>query len=128
MKCDFTEEFGSYAEALAAWQVKGTPQSGPEVARVEKTKEASKRTGPKITRPSKEVEKIIEIVEPGVTRITIPTHYREDFNRYLTSRRIELSHPATTDVWNNIESAYTIFELLTVPSVAESIFDDWVAI
>ena len=53
------------------------------------------------------------------------TRYREPFSRYLAKRKIVLDPPYKTDVWNNVESAYTVFELPVPYEVADLIFDDW---
>jgi hypothetical protein len=126
LNCEFSEEFESYAQSVLAWQKKGGRDSGQAVA--PKIEEAAKpNETPRISGKSKEVEKFIETIEPGITKVTIPTRYRDDFGRYLTSRKIELSRPFQTEIWNNVESAYTNFELLVKRPIAESIFDDWIA-
>jgi len=72
------------------------------------------------------LSKIIERIECRVTKVTIPTKYREDFSNYLTGRKVQLERPPKTDVWNNVESAYTEFELSIAYEIAGLIFDEWV--
>jgi Zn ribbon nucleic-acid-binding protein len=130
LKCGFSEEFESYAQAVRAWQVKGESkgeaQKNARKARASISEEAKSQNAASVSRPGKKVEKIIESVEKGVTRVTIPTPYREDFNRYVKSRGIELSGPPQTDIWDNVESAYTVFELKASYPLADGVFSQWV--
>jgi len=106
LKCGYGEDFQSIEEVLTGWR--------PVKARVDHHK-------------PKDVEKLIERVDGRITKIVVPTVYREDFSQCLVRRKISLAKPYKTDVWNNVESAYTEFELSVGYEVAEKIFDEWVA-
>jgi len=73
----------------------------------------------------RDVDKIIEAVGPRVTKLTIPTAFRDDFLGYLSGRKVQLASPCKTDVWNGIESAYTEFEISLGFEVTSAIFDEW---
>lgn len=73
----------------------------------------------------RDVAKIIEAVEPRVTKLTIPTAFRDDFRSFLSQRKVQLVSPAKTDVWNNVESAYTHFEISLGFEVTSEIFEEW---
>ncbi len=72
------------------------------------------------------IPKIFESVNGRVTKITLPTKYRSQFNRDLIKRKLTLDPPYHTEVWNNVESAYTVFDLPVPYEVADLIFDDWI--
>jgi hypothetical protein len=71
------------------------------------------------------IPKVLESETGRTTKVTLLTRYRENFSRYLSKRKIVLDPPYKTDVWNNVESAYTVFELPVPYEVADLIFDDW---
>ena len=73
----------------------------------------------------KSIPKVLEAQGGRSTRVILLTTYREHFSRYLVKRKLVLDPPYKTDVWNNVESAYTIFDLPVPYEVADLIFDDW---
>ena len=73
------------------------------------------------------VDKIVEVVEARITRVTVPTSHRESLNDFLVQRRVEQVTPCKTDIWNNIESAYTIFEVATSRAAANELLEIWVS-
>jgi len=124
LSCEFTEEFDSYNAWIWAWQKRPNNEFDRSHSLVRKqVNPAGNLDLP--TRRKKQIEKIIESIEPEITKVTIPTQYREDFSQYLVSRNIELFRSAKTDVWNGIESAYTDFELRVKSSLATLIVEDW---
>jgi len=72
------------------------------------------------------IPKVLESVNGRVTQVTLPTRYRDSFSRYLTKRKLILDPPFRTEVWNGVESAYTLFELPVPYEVADLVFDDWI--
>ena len=76
---------------------------------------------------ARSIPKVLESKNGRITSVTLLTRYREHFSQYLTKRKILLQPPYKTDVWNNVESAYTVFELPVPYEVADLIFDDWIA-
>lgn len=75
---------------------------------------------------SASIPKVIEAVSGRVTKVTVPTRYRDSFSRYLSKRKFKLEPPYHTDIWNGIESAYTFFELPVPYEVTDLVFDDWI--
>ena len=72
------------------------------------------------------IPKVLESIDGRVTKVTLPTRCRDSFSRYLVKRKLTLDPPYRTDVWNGVESAFTIFELPVPYEVADLIFDDWI--
>ncbi len=72
------------------------------------------------------IPKVLEADGGRNTKVTVPTRYREHFSRYLAKRKLVLDPPYKTEVWNNVESAYTVFELPVPYEVADLLFDDWI--
>jgi hypothetical protein len=126
LKCEFSEEFEDQRIALLGWRPKVKAQNTiSDENNVDKlAKNEPCQTTP-IGRVAVKIEKIVEAVEPRVTRITIPTSYRESFDGFLRERKVQQSGSFRTDVWNNIESAYTNFEVLAPSSVVDKLFEEW---
>jgi hypothetical protein len=126
LSCDFSEDFDSFSQALVGWRVKTQVRPEDVADRANVADNVTNLSESKAGENTRErIEKIIEPVEPGLTRITVPTRYRDEFGQYLLTRKIEQAGPHKTEVWNNVESAYTTFDLLVNPPVAEAIFEEW---
>jgi hypothetical protein len=126
LSCDFYEEFESFVKALLGWRVK--LKLRPDVvanrdSRVDAIDKPTDTKGGDNNR--KGVEMLIDVLEPGLIRITVPTRYRDDFGQFLSARKVEQAGPCKTEKWNNIESAYSTFDLLVRRPVAEAIFEEW---
>jgi hypothetical protein len=126
LDCEYSEEFENFDLCLLAWQKRPNEKGRSTSLATENADSTLNLEQP--VQPRKHIEKLIESIEPEITKVTIPTQYREDFSRYLASRSIELFRSAKTDVWNGIESAYTDFELRARSEIATSIVDDWLQI
>jgi Zn ribbon nucleic-acid-binding protein len=126
LSCGHSEVFESLSKGLVAWRVK--PKAKPDIA-ANRMDTVDTRNKPKEKTAGgnnrKGVEKLIEVLEPGLIRITVPTRYRDDFSQFLSSRKVDQAGPCKTEVWNNIESAYSTFDLLVRRQIAEAIFEEW---
>jgi Zn ribbon nucleic-acid-binding protein len=126
LSCGFSEEFENFSRGLLGWRIKLKLRSDIVADRDNRVDASDKpRETKTVANNRKGIEKIIDVLEPSLTRITVPTRYRDDFRQFLLARKVEQAGPCKTERWNNIESAYSTFELLVRRSVAEAIFEEW---
>jgi hypothetical protein len=60
-----------------------------------------------------------------VTKVTVLTKDKVAFGQFIETRKIHLETVPYTEVWQGVESAFTIFSLSLSPAIGDVVYREW---